>query len=410
MAQYLVRAGTSEGRVIFRTSRPPKEEAGRLIEKDGLYPLDIEVRIPKASSMGLSFLNGRPRVKSGDLLVFNQGLLTLLKAGLPVIDSLETLQSSSGASCLSEVIADTVSSIRNGQSLSEAMTGHPEVFPYLYTSAIGAGERTGDLIPSIRVSGIPEDDGGVRKKVVSALIYPVVLGGASILVVAFLLTYVVPTFAMIYLDAGSELPFATMLLVRAIGFLKTHFILFGLLILTAIIAARVVLRDRSNAAYFDSIKLRVPVFGDIYRGYAVSKFSRTFGMILASGMPVITAIEMSKTVLNNSVLEAKIDLVIKKVSEGSTIAKALAEAAILPEITMRMFSVGEKSASLPAILVDISDFHDAEITHRIGILTDLIEPALMVIMGIVIGTIVVLMYLPIFQLGSRSDMINGNYR
>ena len=245
---------------------------------------------------------------------------------------------------------------------------------------------------------------------VSALIYPEVLGGASILVVAFLLTYVVPTFAMIYLDAGSELPFATMLLVRAIGFLKTHFILFGLLILTAIIAARVVLRDRSNAAYFDSIKLRVPVFGDIYRGYAVSKFSRTFGMILASGMPVITAIEMSKTVLNNSVLEAKIDLVIKKVSEGSTIAKALAEAAILPEITMRMFSVGEKSASLPAILVDISDFHDAEITHRIGILTDLIEPALMVIMGIVIGTIVVLMYLPIFQLGSRSDMINGNYR
>lgn len=403
MAQYVVRAGTPEGRVIFReVEAATKEDAGRLIEKDGLYPLDIEVRTLKAASIGLSFLKGRPRVKAGDLLVFNQGLVTLLKAGLSVIDSLETLQSSPGASCLTEAIGDTMNSIRGGQSLSEAMKSHPEVFPRLYTSAIGAGEKTGDLIPSIR--GYLEYQKKmeiVRKKVVSALIYPVVLGGASILVVAFLLSYVVPTFAKIYLDTGSELPFATMVLIRATGFVKTHFILFGVSILSAIIGIRVFLRSGSNAVYLDAVKLRAPVFGDIYRGYAVSKFSRTLGMILASGMPIVTAIEMSKAVLNNSVLEARMDVVIKKVSEGSTAAKALAEAAILPEITLRMFSVGEKSASLPAILADISDFHDEEITHRIGILTDLIEPALMVIMGFVIGTIVVLMYLPIFQLGSR---------
>lgn len=403
MAQYLVRAGTPEGRVIFKeVEAATKEDAGRQIEKDGLYPLNIEARTLKTAPTGLSFFKGKPRVKSGDLLVFNQGLVTLLKAGLSVIDSLETLQDSSGVSCLSVAIKDTVSSIRNGQSLSEAMKGHPEVFPRLYTSAIGAGERTGDLIPSIRgYLEYQKKMETVRKKVLSALVYPLVLGGASILVVGFLLSYVVPTFAKIYVDVGSELPFATMVLLRVTIFIKTHFILFGVLILSAIIGMRIYLRNSSNAVYLDAVKLRAPVFGDIYRGYAVSKFSRTLGMILASGMPVVTAIEMSKKVLNNSVLEAKMDQVIRKVSEGSTVAKALEDAAILPDITLRMFSVGEKSASLPAILADISDFHDEDISHRIGILTDLIEPALMVIMGIVIGTIVVLMYLPIFQLGAR---------
>ena len=398
MPLFRVRAGTFEGKVLYREiEAPTEEELGQRLEKEGLYPIEIREK----GILRLSSLRRKASARPGDLLVFNHGLATLLKAGLQLLDSLEALKASKSP-CLAEAVTDAIREVKNGHSLSDALRRHPEVFPPLYTSSIAAGERTGDLIPAIRgYIEFQKRVEAVRKKVVSSATYPAVLAGASVLVIGFLLAYVVPSFARIYLDSGAELPLPTRVLIRVTSFVKDYFPLFIIAAAAAVLLSRAYLKTKKGRAFVDRLKLAAPQFGPVYRGYSVAKFSRTLGMVLKSGTSIIEGLEMSKGVLNNSVLEEKIDRVIRKTREGSTVTDAMRAEDFMPEITLRMFSTGERSASLDAVALDIADYHDEEVNHRVGILTDLIEPALMIIMGAVIGTIVVLMYLPIFRLGAR---------
>ncbi len=211
----------------------------------------------------------------------------------------------------------------------------------------------------------------------------------------------VPSFAQIYMDAGAELPLPTLALISVSRFVKGHIFVVLMVFAIAVVALRSAHKKGFGRIYLDSIKLKIPEIGDIYRGYSIAKFSRTLGMVLKSGISLVQGLEMSKGVLNNSVLEGKLTRVIGKTKEGESVTEAMSRENLLPDISLRMFSVGEKSASLPVVLDEIADFHEQEVSHRVGIVTDLLEPALMIIMGLVIGTIVVLMYLPIFQLGSR---------
>ncbi|MBI5492853.1 MAG: type II secretion system F family protein [Deltaproteobacteria bacterium] len=400
MAVFRVRAGTLEGKVMYKeVEASTREDLARKLEKEGLYP--IEVRSKGRLSL-LPFLKAGGSIKPGELLVFNQGLSTLLNAGLPVIDSLDALKNSSRNTVLSDVLKDVLRQVRTGKTLSEAMREHPRVFPPLFTASIAAGERTGDLIPSIRgYIEFQKRMEAIRKKVVSAATYPVVLAFASMAVVIFLIAYVVPSFARIYVGTGAELPVATRALLGFTDFIKGHLVVFMAAILAVAFGARRALKTEKGRRGLDAVKLRVPQIGEIYRGYAVAKFSRTLAMILKSGLTLVQGLQMSGGVLGNVVLEEKLGRVIKKTVEGGSITEAMYSEEFMDEISLRMFSAGERSASLPAILEEIADYHDQDVDHRVGILTDLIEPALMIIMGIVIGTIVILMYLPIFQLGAR---------
>lgn len=398
MAIFKVKAGTLEGKILQRHIEAATREALLTkLEREGLFPISV-------SRKGFSFpaLKRAGRVKSGEFLVFNYGLFTLLKAGLPVLDSLETLMKRSRNARLSSALADAAREIRNGQTLSEAMRKNPSVFPGMYTASIAAGERTGDLVPSIKgYIEFQKRTEAIRKKIVSAAIYPAVLAAASMAVIGFLISYVVPSFAKIYMDTGGDLPLPTRILINLAWFLKSHLLLILALAASAAFVLRRAYRSGAASRHIDGIKLRIPEASGIYRGYAIAKFARTLGMVMKSGIQLIEGLDMSKGVLNNVVLEEKLSRVIRKTREGESVTEAISSEGLLPDITLRMFSVGEKSASLPGILEEIADFHEQEVSHRVGILTDLLEPALMIIMGLIIGAIVVLMYLPIFQLGSR---------
>jgi type IV pilus assembly protein PilC len=397
MINFKVRAATQEGRVVSREVQAnSRQELGTQLEREGLYL--IEAR-PKG--LGYSAIRtGHRRVKPGEFLIFNQGLVALLRAGMPVLECFDTLLHRSLSPYFSEAIQETVREIQGGQSISEAMKTRPDVFPPLYTASISAGERTGDLIPTISsyIEYLRRIE-AIKKRVVSSVTYPAILVAVSILVLIFLVTYVVPTFAKMYLDTGAELPLPTRVLIALTMLAKNNFWTSLLAVFALALGLRYFLRTETGRAYIDRVKLAFPRLGGIYREYAVAKFSRTLGMVLNSGMPIIPSLEMTRGVLNNTVLESKLDRVIVRAKEGESVTNAMAEVDLMPEISLRMLAVGERSASLPAILKDIADFHDEEVDHSVKILTNLIEPALMIIMGLVIGTIVVLLYLPIFMLG-----------
>lgn len=401
MALFKVKAGTLEGRIFLKEIEAgTKEDIARQLEKEGMYPIDI--RAKGFTSDRLRFFERKIPVRGSDLLVFNQGLTALLKAGLSIVESLDTMRRSTKNARLSDAIKDVVHGVRTGHSLSDALGRHPDIFPPLYISSIGAGERTGDIIHSIKgYIQYQKRIEAIRKKIVSSAIYPCVLSIASALVVGFLITYVVPSFAKIYIGAGAELPLPTRFLIYITEVVKGYILFFAGAGTAAAFAVRGYLRTDKGAFFLDNLKLSLPQLGEIYSGYSIAKFSRTLGMVLNSGIPLVQALGMSKGVLDNRVLAKKLETVIKKVKEGEPVHKAVADADFMPEVTLTMFSVGERSASLPEILDEIADYHEEDVSHKVGILTDLVEPALIIVMGVVIGAIVVLMYLPIFQLGAR---------
>lgn len=398
MAKFIVKAGTLEGKVLVREMESDSAEAVRIIlEGDGLLPLEIRKRALSIPS----FLRRQQRVKGVDMLVFNQGLLTLLKAGLPIIETLETLRSASRNAALSSALDAAMDDLKAGKTISDAFRACPDVFPPLYASTIAAGEKTGDLIPAIQgYIDFQKRTEEIKKKVFSSALYPAILALSSLAVVGFLLYFVVPSFANIYLSSGAELPLGTRLLISVASFTRDNAIFLGAFAVAAVFLLRRYIGTELGRVILDTAKLKAPQLGGIYEGYSLAKFTRTLGMLLKSGVPLPEALAMSKGVLGNLVLERKLSGVIKSVVGGGSASAAIAACGFLPEITYRMLSAGEKSASLPSMLDEIAVFHEGEVDYKVGILTGFLEPALMIIMGLVIGGIVVLMYMPIFQLGA----------
>lgn len=400
MTKYRVKAATGQGRLVSKEFEvATKEELSTLLEREGLFALEVKTG---GGVFALPALKGRRRtVKSGEFLVFNKGLVALLKAGLPVVECMETLKSQASSEYFRGIVDEAIKGIRRGESLSEAMSRRPGVFTPLYTASVGAGERTGDLVPAITsYINYQQRIEAIRKKVVSSATYPAILTVASLAVIAFLIVHVVPTFSKIYLTAGAPLPLPSRILIAASSFTRRYVIVIAGGIFAAAFLLRAYGRSGGGRRSIDRIKLLLPQLGEIYLSYTIAKFARTLSMVLKSGVHLVHALEMSRGVLRNALLEEKLDYVIKRAKEGETVTGAMKDAGFMPPLTLRMFEVGERSASLSEILIDIASFHDEEVDHKVGIITNLIEPALMIIMGLVIGTIVVLLYLPIFQLGA----------
>jgi len=399
MSRFMVKAATADGRVTStEVEADSREEVELRLEREGLFP--IEVRPRGTASVFSSLLTRRGgRVKRSEFLVFNKGLVALLKAGLPVTECLDTLSHLVRNPAFRSAVNDAAGEIRNGRTFSEGLARHPEVFPALYTASIGSGERTGDLIPAITDYVVYQHRiEGLRKKVVSSLTYPAALTGFTSLIIIFLISYVVPRFAKIYGDMGGDMPLPSRMLMALSDFVVTFAPFIVLALASAAVLARLYLKSGPGRLMLDRVKLEFPQLGEIYRSYVVAKFARTLSMILRSGVHIIQALEMSRPVLGNLVMEERLERVITRAREGGSLTSAVSETGLMPEISLRMLGVGEKSASLPAMLSDIADYHDEDVDHKARIITSLIEPALMIVMGVFIGAIVLLIYLPIFYL------------
>jgi type IV pilus assembly protein PilC len=398
MALYSCKLGSSDGKVFVKEIEAVSGETLRLsLEEKGFYVFEVRKKpLQFLLDKGIS----RKKVSNKELLTFNQELLVLIKAGLPIIQAFDTILERAGKGRLPDMLRDIREDIKGGTALSDAFEKFPAAFSHLYIASIRAGEKTGDLPLTIRrYINFTKRNEMLRKKVISALFYPMILITVAIAAVAVLLIQVVPAFSKIYGDAGAQLPTATLVLITVTGYLR-HYIL---VIIGAFIACLVMFnrwRTTDSGRYkVDGMKIRLPFLGDVFTKFSVTGFTRTFGTVLGSGIPIVESLKMSVGTLNNKVLERKLLEAVSKVEEGTSLSVALESVKIMPPLALRMLGVGESTGSLEEMLGEVSEYFEDEIDAQLHVITTAIEPAIMIIMGIVVGTIIITMYLPIFKLG-----------
>jgi general secretion pathway protein F len=332
------------------------------------------------------------------LVIFSQELVALLEAGLSLVESIEGLTEKETNPVIRRPLEQILGRLYEGQTLGAALAEHPSVFPYLYVATVRASERTGSLREALtRFIAYQQQIDALRKTLVNASIYPAVLLGAGVLVMLFLMGYVVPRFSSIYEELGSDLPFASRLLLQWGQMLEAHTLAVISVGGAAVAALGYGLSRRTTRAALGAWIAKVPAIGRQLRLYQLARLYRTVGMLLRSGMPAVTAMSMSSGLLGET-LRPAFAKATQSVREGQSIANAMEKEALTTPVAARMLRVGERSGNMGEMTERIAAFYDDEIARWVAIVTRLIEPLFMTVIGLLIGGIVVLMYFPIFQL------------
>ena len=368
-------------------------------EEKGLYVLSLQ---PKGSVGGVSLQLGRSRrIPTNDFLVFNQELATLLKAGMPLVQSLDLLRRRVQSPVFQGVLHDVHERVRSGTALSDAFAVHGALVPSVYTASLLAGERSGSLDSVLRrFVEYSKIIATVKRKTMSALIYPIILITLAFILVAIIVLRVVPAFTDFYASFGADLPLITRIIVQISNVLRQQLI-FVLIAATAAVAAFVFwLRQPGQMARFDHLILRLPVVGEIAAKFATSQMARTLATLLGGGLPLVNALDISARSIGNQYVARQLEVVTTRVREGQSFAAALEARGVFPDVAVKMAEVGESTGALQDMLNTVADFYDEEISTNMERFVTLIEPLLLVIMGIVIAALLLALYMPLFQLSS----------
>jgi len=396
MSTYRCKIGTADGRILEKDF----EAVGREILQESLEEQGFYVfRIRKAPLQWFSKGVGGGSLSGRRFLALNQEMLVLIRSGLPILQVLDTLVDRMETGGLLSALQEIRSDVKGGSSLSDAFEKFSHMFPQLYVASLRAGEQSGDLPITLgRYIEYQKRVEAIKAKVRSATFYPALLAIAVTVVLGFLLLYVIPSFTQVYADANVQLPLLTRMVISLANGLVSGlpFWLPGLLV--GLFLLRAYARTERGALLVDRLKLRLPFFGELLNEYALSTFCRTFATTLASGIPIVQAMQMSRGTLNNRVLEERLSKAVNRIREGAKISEALEQAGTFPVIALRMIGVGETSGSLVDMLTDVSEYYESEVERRLDRLTTIVEPLMMMTMGLLIGGIVVAMYIPIFQL------------
>jgi len=360
----------------------------------------IEVDSVKKKSAS-AFLGPKvQKITERDIVLFTRQFSTMVDAGLPLVQCLDILGKSGDNSTLGKVILDVKTNIEVGNNLSDSMRKHPKVFDSLYCNLVEAGEAGGilDTILS-RLAAYIEKALALKKKVKAAMVYPASIITVAVVVVAFLMIFVIPTFATMFSGAGKELPGPTAIVMKVSDIFRYGwYYMLGGLVGFVFIFKKVYATER-GAIEIDRLALKLPVFGILIQKVSVAKFSRTLGTLISSGVPLIEAMDICARTAGNKIIEGAILSTIISVKEGETIAAPLAREQVFPPMVIQMIDVGESAGALDTMLSKIADFYDEEVDTAVEGLTALLEPMLMVFLGLIVGFIVVAMYLPIFKMG-----------
>lgn len=397
MSLYTCKLGASDGKILYREFEAVEPAMlQKSLEDQGFFVFEV-----KRKPFQFLFDKGMKRrsVDNRALLIFNQELLVLIKAGMPIMQVLDAILEGHDNGKFAEILRQVREDVKGGAALSTALERHGRSFPHLYVASIRAGERTGDLPRTIRryIQYLKRVD-SIRKKVIAALFYPAILVLFAFMAITLLLLYVVPTFAQVYADSGSQLPLLTRMLIETTTVMKRFAPLVVLLGFGAAAAYRTWVGTESGRYAVDRFKLTVPFGGEIFTKYSVAGFARTLATVLGSGIPIIESLRMSIGTLNNKFMEKRLFEAVRFIEEGGRLSTALERINIMPPLALRMLGVGETTGSLEDMLVDISDYLEDELEERMHLLTTAIEPAIMLIMGVVIGVIIIAMYLPVFKI------------
>jgi len=344
----------------------------------------------------------RGRSSAKDFLLFNQEFSTLVKAGLPILQCLEILQKRMEKPDFRAVLESVIHDIKGGAALSDAMAKHPDYFPPLYTATVRAGEKSGALVDVLlRYITYQKKMIAVMTKLKMALAYPAFLVAALVVVLSIFFLYVIPNFTQMYSDQAGPLPLLTQLLVDFTGILTR----FAPFILAALLAAAGGIyswqRTEQGRTALDKIKLTVPLLRSFLTQYLLAQITRTLATVLRGGIPLVQALDTTAGVISNRAMARRLSEARELVTEGVSLADAFERTRVAPDMTVRMIEVGESSGDLPQMLEDVADYYDQEVENRLTTLTTMIEPVLMLTMGLVMAVIVVALYLPIFEMGSR---------
>jgi type IV pilus assembly protein PilC len=368
-------------------------------EEKGLYVLSLQA---KGSVAGVSLQFARSqRIPTNDFLVFNQELATLLKAGMPLVQSLDLLRRRVQSPVFRGVLHDVHERVRSGTALSDAFAAHAALVPSVYTASLLAGERSGSLDTVLRrFVEYSKIIATVKRKTMSALIYPIILITLAFILVAIIVFRVVPAFTDFYASFGADLPLITRIIVRVSTVLRQQLV-FVVIGGTAAAAAFVFwLRQPGQMARLDHLILRVPVVGEIAGKFATSQMARTLATLLGGGLPLVNALDISARSIGNQYVAGQLEVVTARVREGQSFAAALEARGIFPDVAVKMAEVGESTGALQEMLNTVADFYDEEISTNMERFVTLIEPLLLVIMGIVIAVLLLALYMPLFQLSS----------
>ncbi len=345
------------------------------------------------------------KLTTKDLAIFCRQLHTMLSSGMPITRCMDVLAEQSEHPKLKEAVKSVSQDIRKGNIFSEALRVHPTVFPALLVNMIEAGELTGNLDNVVLSMALHYDnESSINTKINLALAYPKFLGLAAIIVLIGMLLFIVPSFMDMFIESGSELPGPTMLLIGMSDFVANSPIILLLIIISIYLGTKKLFELENVKFQFQLFVMGLPRIGDTTKKLVATRFSRTMSTLLASGIPIVNALEASAKVTDNVVLIARMDTVVEEIRKGNSLSYFLKEMDIFPPILISMVSIGEESGDLDGMFSKVADYFDSELDENIKKLISIIEPAMIVVMGLIMGFIIIAMYMPILQMG---DTINA---
>jgi type IV pilus assembly protein PilC len=394
MAVFVYQGRTASGNQNGEIEAPDRSAAvGELRRRSILVTKIAEKSAPK-----MSFKFGG-KVKDKEMAIFTRQFSTMIDAGLPLVQCLNILAEQSESKTLRSVTGQVARHVEAGSTLADALRRHPRTFDDLFTNLVEVGEAGGILdVVLQRLAAYIEKAAALKRKVKAAMVYPCAIIGVALLVVIFMLTFVIPTFAQMFKDLGADLPLPTKIVMMLSDFVRGYILLLIAGMIGAVMALRSYYRTEGGRATIDALMLKTPVFGTLVRKVAVARFTRTLGTLVQSGVPILDGLRITARTAGNKVVEKAVLQCRAAVTEGKTMADPLRTSGVFPPMVTQMISVGEQTGALDAMLSKIADFYDDEVDTAVSTLTSLLEPIMIVFLGVVVGGLVVAMYLPIFKL------------
>lgn len=403
MPVFVWEGKTAQGKALSGEMDAPSQEAvltrlrsQRIIPSPGKIKekgagLDKEFKIPGFGA----------KVGAHDVMMFTRQFATMIDAGLPIVQGLDILSQQSENKAFRNIIRAIKHDVESGATLADALKKHPKVFDNLYVNMVAAGEVGGVLNTILnRIAIFIEKAAKLKSKVKGAMIYPCTIIAVAVGVVSILLLYVIPVFAELYGGAGKALPAPTQITINISNAFRAYFLYLIAAIVGAVIGLRMYYATPNGHRVIDGILLKTPVIGDLLRKVAVARFSQNMSILLSSGVPILDGLAITAKTAGNVVIEEAIMDARISISQGKSISEPLTQSKIFPPMVCQMVAIGENTGALDAMLKKVADFYEDEVDNAVANLTALMEPMIMIVLGIVLGGLVISMYLPIFQLGS----------
>ncbi len=401
MAEYICKYGTLNGDIQQKSYHAESEKTLRdQMEQQGYYVFGIKRKFEPVALLKAIFAFSRKKVSDKEFMIFNQELAALIHAGLPLLRCLELLMDRIDNSDFSAILEDVYRQVKSGTSLSDAFASHSDVFPRVYTASILSGEKSGTLETVIRrYLQYMKIMLAIRTKVLSSIIYPTLLLILSASVVGVLVGYVIPKFSDFYKGFADELPLMTQILVASALFVRGNFYWVIPVLVSAVIILQFSIRTSQTVRIrVDQIKLRMPFIGNLWTKFSVSQLTRTLHTLLAGGIPLVNAMDVAATSVGNRLISEELKKVSQGVKEGEPLWLTLRKTGLMTHMSVEMVKVGEETGALEEMLKNISDFYDEEIDTNLTNVLAVVEPVLLIFMGLLIAAILLAMYYPLFSI------------